>query len=67
MSLHLQCDGCEAELMEPGALAFSPPRDGSFLVAKYHLCAACWPIISRTIAMIPRATPTPKGDTDHER
>ncbi len=43
-----KCDRCHKELTEPGALAFSPPDEGSTVV-KYHLCTACWPIVREVI------------------
>lgn len=65
MALKIQCDGCEAELDEPGAVAFSPPIEGSFRVSKFHLCRACWPIVSNAIAMIPRR-PVPPQEAGRE-
>ena len=46
------CDRCNRELQDFGALAFSPPEtqpDGSCgrEVEKYHLCADCWQELKR--------------------
>lgn len=35
------CRRCGNELMEYGALLFSPPDDGGF-VSKGHLCVGCY-------------------------
>ena len=43
--LELKCDLCHRDLEEPGALVFSPPKDDGWTVAKYHVCAECWPAI----------------------
>ena len=40
--LDLKCDRCGAELNQPGALLFSPPRGDGWLVEKYHLCVECY-------------------------
>lgn len=39
--LKINCDYCDKELTEPGALIFSPPdEDGR--VWKFHKCVDCW-------------------------
>jgi hypothetical protein len=49
--LNIQCDRCHSELKEPGALIFSPPTGTSWLVEKYHVCAACWIEVARLLEM----------------
>ena len=39
--ISVQCNRCEAELTQPGALAFSPPKKSGD-THKYHLCLQCW-------------------------
>lgn len=43
--LNLKCDKCGRELIQPGALLFSPPKQDQWIVEKYHLCVACWSVI----------------------
>lgn len=43
------CDRCAQELIEPGALVYSPPIDG--FCRKLYLCATCyvkvWKVIKK--------------------
>lgn len=38
--MKIQCDGCDAELIQQGALLFGPPVKGK--VTKFHLCGGCY-------------------------
>jgi hypothetical protein len=47
--LKIKCDKCKKELMEAGALVFSPPRKehesgkcGMDITDKFHICTKCW-------------------------
>ena len=40
MAIKPICDKCNKELVEFGAILFSPPDDKSY-VKKYHLCKEC--------------------------
>lgn len=44
MALIINCDRCDRELTEKGAILLSPPKeiDGSEAVQKYHICVRCW-------------------------
>jgi hypothetical protein len=35
-----KCDKCKKELVETGALLFSPPKKN--VVRKYHICRKCY-------------------------
>lgn len=39
--LKVECDFCDEEINEPGALLFSPPNEFG-MARKLHLCATCW-------------------------
>ena len=41
MAIKPPCDICGDELMEPGALMFSPPNRED-IVIKEHICKKCW-------------------------
>lgn len=58
--LDLKCDRCGRELKEPGALAFSPPKDDGWLVEKYHLCVDCWQAIREQLRNF-KQSPDRKG------
>ncbi len=40
--LKFECDSCEKELEEPGALLFAPPETDTDLCVKYHICKLCF-------------------------
>jgi len=40
MAIKPICDSCKKELVDYGALLFSPPKKNS--VKKYHLCKECY-------------------------
>lgn len=44
MAISPKCDACGKELLEPGALLFSPPEtvEKCAPVTKYHVCAPCY-------------------------
>jgi hypothetical protein len=62
--LDLKCDKCGAQLQQPGALAFSPPREEASLVEKYHLCVDCWLQISAMFKGMSSAVS--RGKATHE-
>lgn len=39
--LKVECDMCDDELTEPGALMFAPPNEMG-VCRKLHLCRKCW-------------------------
>lgn len=42
--LKIQCDRCNVELDEPGALLFGPPT-GNDWTKKLHLCGPCFLVV----------------------
>jgi hypothetical protein len=38
--MKIKCDNCFKELLEQGALIFSPPKGN--IVRKIHICTECW-------------------------
>lgn len=41
-TLFIFCRKCGDRIVEPGALIFTPPTEGSYAVEKWHICASCW-------------------------
>ena len=43
MAITVRCSFCGNELMQPGGLAFSPPKsEETWEVDKLHICVTCW-------------------------
>jgi hypothetical protein len=41
------CSRCKQDLVQPGALVFSPPEGAIASVAlKFHICGVCWPQVA---------------------
>lgn len=47
MAITPRCDMCEKELIDFGALLFSPP-DPTNIVKKYHICKPCYADLIKT-------------------
>lgn len=51
MALHINCDICEEELNEPGAIILDPP-DSDDCVYKMHICKKCWHRLMRMMSTL---------------
>ncbi|HLP80116.1 MAG TPA: hypothetical protein VK158_05755 [Acidobacteriota bacterium] len=47
MAITPVCDKCKKELVDYGALFFSPPIHNT--VKKYHICKACYEILAKDL------------------